>query len=456
MKRRKNIFTAVLSALMVLLATLSLSACDLIGEIGSVVSEFHLSKTSLTLEAGESWLLTTNSAGEVKWFSANERVATVEGGEVTGVGIGTTEIVAVAEDGRAECLVTVTGESVITLSAETAIVGIGGTAQITATTSVGEEIKWTSMDQAVATVADGLITGVAAGTTQITATAGEAQAACTVTVQAYNDLKDGYTLVWSDEFDGDELDMNNWSYQIGTQDRYGSSQGPSNWGNNELQSYQQENVKVADGVLAITAKKQESADGKNYTSGRILTRGKFSCTYGYIEARIKSPKGDGMWPAFWMLPQPTGTDSTANEYGGWARNGEIDIMEAKGRLLNQADTTLHFGGYYPENTYTGKTTTLASDIDEWHTYAVDWTKEYIAWVIDGAEVFRLTYQQWWTSAVSSDENPYAPFDKPFYILLNLAVGGTYDPAGTANFLQANTFTSATMYVDYVRVYTPNS
>jgi beta-glucanase (GH16 family) len=156
-----------------------------------------------------------------------------------------------------------------------------------------------------------------------------------------------------------------------------------------------------------------------------------------------------------MLPQPTGTENSHNEYGGWARNGELDIMEAKGRVSNQIGTTLHFGDYYPNNTYLTSTTTLSSDIDEWHTYAVDWRKEYIAWIVDGKEVFRLTYTQWWTAAVSSEENPYAPFDKSFYILFNLAVGGTYDPEGTENLKNNNTFTSATMYVDYVRVYSPN-
>jgi beta-glucanase (GH16 family) len=406
---------------------------------------------------GESLLLTVNSLNDVTWLSENEDVALVEGGEVTGVKIGSTKIIARSGDSVAECRVTVTGEERITLSAQKAIVGVGKTTKLEADSTTAATIVWRSSDEGIATVADGEITGVSVGTVQITATAGSASAICTVEVEELYDFsKENYVLVWHDEFDGEELDMDNWSYQLGTQDRYGNSVGPSEWGNAELQSYQRENVTVADGSLAITAKRGGATDGKEYSSGRIVTRDKFFRTYGYIEARIKSPKGDGMWPAFWMLPQPTGAESTNNAYGGWAQNGEIDIMEAKGRLLNQVDTTLHFGGYYPRNTYSGKTTTLSSDIDEWHTYAVDWTKEYIAWVIDGAEVFRLTYTQWWTDAVSSAENPYAPFDKPFYLLLNLAVGGTYDPAGTENFKRNNNFTSATMYVDYVRVYAENS
>ncbi len=305
----------------------------------------------------------------------------------------------------------------------------------------------------------GVVTAVAAGKTNIIAFVDSAYAMCAVTVtekavdpiEPTPDIKvpAGYSLVWHDEFDGNALDTSKWNYQTGTKDNYYGNQGPDYWGNSELQYYTDSgNVFVRDGSLEIIAKKERRGD-RDYTSGRIVTRDKASWTFGYMEAKMKLPKGNGMWPAFWMLPQPNSHASSNNDYGGWAANGEIDIMEAKGRLQNKVDTTLHFGGYWPQNTYRSHETTLSSDIDEWHTYAVEWTAEYIEWIVDGKSAFKLTNDSWYT--VASNE-PSAPFDKPFYILFNFAVGGTYDPAGTQAFLEANNFTSAAMYVDYVRVF----
>lgn len=330
---------------------------------------------------------------------------------------------------------------------------LGGSVQLT--TNVEGEVLWFSLDEEIATVDDGgTVTGLSLGTATILALLNGLQAECEVTV--VETYAEAFTLIWQDEFDGDTLDASKWSYQLGTRDVYGESTGPSNWGNSELQYYREENVKLEDGALVITAQKEaEKVGGKSFTSGRITTRGNFFTLYGYVEARIKLPAISGMWPAFWMLPQPTSLTQTGNEYGGWARNGELDIMEARGRIPTEIDTTLHFGGNWPNNTYLSKKAYLETPITEWHTYAVDWRKEYIAWIVDGVETFRLTNDKWWTTAVDVEENPYAPFDKPFYILLNLAVGGTYDTTG-ANDIKANEdFTSASMYVDYVRVYALN-
>lgn len=323
------------------------------------------------------------------------------------------------------------------------------------TTNADGDVLWVSLDEEIATVDEnGIVTALNLGTVTILALFNGVQAECKVTV--VEPTGDTYTLIWWDEFDGESLDMSKWSYQTGTRDVYGESKGPINWGNEELQYYREENIKLENGMLVITAQKEEEkVGGKSFTSGRITTRGNFFTLYGYVEARIKLPAVSGMWPAFWMLPQPTSTTQTGNEYGGWARNGELDIMEARGRIPTEIDTTLHFGGNWPQNTYKSNKAYLETPITEWHTYAVDWRKEYIAWIVDGVETFRLTYDQWWTAAVSADENPYAPYDKPFYILLNLAVGGTYDTTG-ANDIKANeNFTSASMYVDYVRVYALN-
>ena len=322
-------------------------------------------------------------------------------------------------------------------------------------TNVTGDVLWVSLDDEIATVDEtGTVTALNLGTVTILALYSGAQAECEVTV--VEPIGEKFTLIWHDEFDGETLDLTKWSYQYGTRDIYGNSTGPANWGNNELQYYREENVRLEDGMLVITAQKEsEKIGGKSFTSGRITSRGNFFTLYGYVEARIKLPGVSGLWPAFWMLPQPTSITQTGNEYGGWARNGELDIMEARGRIVTEVDTTLHFGGSYPQNDYRSKKAYLDTPITEWHTYAVDWRKEYIAWIVDGVETFRLTYEQWWTASVDKEDNPYAPFDKPFYILLNLAVGGTYDTTGANEIKENESFTSASMYVDYVRVYALN-
>ncbi|MDR0843981.1 MAG: glycoside hydrolase family 16 protein [Tannerella sp.] len=241
-----------------------------------------------------------------------------------------------------------------------------------------------------------------------------------------------FKLCWYDEFDGTALDQTKWGYQTGA-----GEEGLVDWGNNEQQYYTAENAVVKDGLLVITAKKEQK-ENKSYTSARLLTRGKFHTTYGRIEARISSPKTDGMWPAFWMLPQNS-------PYGSWAASGEMDIMEAKGRIPDKYSGTIHYGGEWPGNAYftTGEYVfPNNTTIEDYHVYALEWKADEIAWYCDGHLVGKQT--QW-----GSEKAPYpAPFDVDFYILLNLAVGGNYDsgvtpPAG---------FTSAEMKIDYVRVY----
>ena len=148
-----------------------------------------------------------------------------------------------------------------------------------------------------------------------------------------------YSLVWSDEFNGTSLNLADWTIDIG--DGCPSLCG---WGNNELQYYRAENVSVADGHLTLTSKR-EWFGGRSFTSGKILTRDKQTFQYGRIEMRAKLPQGSGMWPAFWMLPQD-------DAYGGWAASGEIDIMESINGM-SEILGTLHHGGPWPNNQYTG-------------------------------------------------------------------------------------------------------
>ena len=161
---------------------------------------------------------------------------------------------------------------------------------------------------------------------------------------------------------------------------------------------------------------------------------------------MKLPVGTGMWPAFWLLPQPEKDMGTNNRYGGWAANGEVDIMEAKGRLPYEVGNTLHFGGN--PSTYLPRTAKLSSSIAEWHTYGLEWRSDHMSWFVDGEETFRLNCSSWHTDSPLGKDNPTAPFDVPFYIIINLAVGGNYDGGRAPD----ASFTSAAMQIDYVRVY----
>lgn len=239
-----------------------------------------------------------------------------------------------------------------------------------------------------------------------------------------------YELVWQDEFEGDSLDTSRWDVQLGT-----GCPDLCGWGNNELQFYRAENATVADGLLTITAK-EEFYGGRAYTSARIrsIYRGDFR--YGRFEARIKLPAGRGLWPAFWMLP-------THSVYGTWAASGEIDIMELVGQVPYRTLGTIHYGGSWPENTYSTWTYTKTSPdfTEDFHVFALEWDETELRWYVD--DVLYRTESFWWSS-----QSPYpAPFDQDFHLLLNLAVGGNLPGAP-----DATTPFPAEMVIDYVRVY----
>jgi len=233
----------------------------------------------------------------------------------------------------------------------------------------------------------------------------------------------GWVLEWSDEFDGDSLDRTKWVEET----------GGGGWGNNELQFYtpRRENVRVADGRLVIEARK-EPYQGRGYTSARIKTAGLMERQYGRFEARIRLPRGQGIWPAFWML----GADIAST---GWPRSGEIDIMENIGKEPGIVHGTLHGPGYSGDKSI-GKPSALASGAyaDGFHIYAVEWEPKEIRWYRDG-----IHYH-----TARPDTVPGAwVFGHSFFLLLNLAVGGDWpgNPDATTAFPQK-------MLVDYVRVY----
>lgn len=266
-----------------------------------------------------------------------------------------------------------------------------------------------------------------------------------------NPLLDNYTLYWADEFDGTSLNTSYWEPQIGD----GTDYNVYRWGNNEQQYYKSENAIVNNGELHIVAKKERTtvyADEEtvtyDYTSARLRTTRKVTTTYGYIEARIKLPAGTGLWPAFWMLPE----DNFEGRW--WPTNGEIDIMEARGRVLNKYGATIHTGNANGQDVYKNKDYTFTNeeeDITGYHRYGTEWSTSGFAFYIDGNKFFEVspeTYQGN-NSLYSVSEN--APFDRPFHLLLNMAVGGNYDN----NRVPDASFSQAEMIVDYVRIYHKN-
>jgi len=268
-----------------------------------------------------------------------------------------------------------------------------------------------------------------------------------------------WKLVWRDEFDGKEIDKEKWDFDIGNGFyNYDANQWISGWGNDELQYYTREpdNVFVKDGKLHIRAQK-ESLHGCGYTSARLKTRKKdgsplFNQRYGRFEFRAKLPVGKGVWPALWMLPQD-------EKYGGWPSSGEIDVMEARGQEPTKVLGTLHFGSRWPANTHISKEYVLPNDgaIADFHVYAVEWEPGEIRWSVDGKQY--ATQSFWWSSgktdgdkgsnpAREADLNPWpAPFDQPFCLVMNVAVGGKFlgKPDKTTVF-------PVEMVIDYVRVY----
>lgn len=466
--QNKHISRLYKSIILILAAAVA-AACSACSFGPSADPAVYISQSVISLTEGQTVQLSAvaSDSASVSWVSGNEAIATVSAeGLVTAKSEGEAVITAATSSALASCTVKVakkaqTGEpaepvdpEVLVLTLDGLELTVGESVTLKATSSLGGQIEWSSSNVAVATVSNGLVTAAAKGEAVIKAKTDYAEAQCTVTVKEASHPvipdpdadKEGYRLVWRDEFNGASLDTAKWGYQTGIKDIYGSSVGPDYWGNGELQYYTEDAVSVADGALKITATKQQQGD-RPYTSGRILTRDKASFTYGYFEARMKTPTGSGMWPAFWMLPQPSSPANSENEYGGWPANGEIDIMEAKGRLENKVDTTLHFGKAWNAHDYVTKETTLSSNTDEWHTYAVDWTADAISWFVDGQKVLTVTKDRWWSQDVSN-QGKSQPFDKPFYIIFNLAVGGMYDSYNQPD----GSFTSAAMYVDYVRVY----
>ena len=275
----------------------------------------------------------------------------------------------------------------------------------------------------------------------------------------------GWQLVWADEFDGATLDRTKWTPEV------------SCWGggNYERQCYtdRPENISVEGGLLLLKARKErftgpsrppEIAENPNpsqtqsHTSGKVRTIGKHAWRYGRIEVRAKVPAGQGTWPAVWMMPdQPA--------YGSWPRSGEIDILEAVnigakcktcegGRGENRTISALHFGDFAPQNLYVDGRAALpdlALPSDDFHIYAVEWGEGLIRFMVDDRVHLTVTADQWKTASPRARGRSAAPFDQPFYLMANLAVGGRLSEENNAKGVAASSF-PAQFAIDWIRVY----
>lgn len=282
----------------------------------------------------------------------------------------------------------------------------------------------------------------------------------TVAAIAPGMLHGDWRLAWSDEFDGDRVDNEKW---VLAEDCWGG-------GNEERQCYTADpaNHQVLEGTLRIVARresrsgsafplaqrtdeaKREARATRPFTSARLSTAGKAAWLYGKVQVRAKLPQGQGTWPAIWMLPEDW-------VYGSWARSGEIDIMEAvnlgepcdlcSSGTENRILGTIHFGGEPPRNRYIGDETEIA-DPAGWHVYEIEWNSNGMTWSIDGRPYAARVPHEWHTLASGE---PGAPFDRPFHLILNLAIGGHLPEGRNRKGVDEGGFPK-TMEVDWVRIW----
>ena len=230
------------------------------------------------------------------------------------------------------------------------------------------------------------------------------------------------SLVWSDEFNGTELNEKDWSFELGD-----GCPALCGWGNKERQIYTKRNHRLENGMLFIQARKEND----RYTSMRISSKGKKEFQYGRFEIRAKLAVGEGVWPAFWLL------GSNIDEVG-WPLSGEIDVLEYVGRAPQEIFTTLHTQDKNGDFANT-KTTHIPKIEEGFHVYAAEWDAESIAFFVDGVKVYTFAPKER-TAAIW-------PFDQPFYLLLNLAIGGHFGGPEVDDDIFTQEF-----IVDYIRVY----
>lgn len=399
-----------------------------------------LEPSSLTLSVGKTALLNPTIQGtteNVVWTSSDTVVATVWNGIVTAQNKGVAVVSATVGTISAECMVYVVSKPQLPMNVSSQQIEVKKTLQLSVA-DAKSALVWTSANPAVASVdKNGLVTGVNDGRTTITATCDDGEAQCVVTVvQPGGSYRGEYVLVWSDEFEGTALDTTKWNIEV----------TGGGGGNGEQQYYtaRPENLRVEDGNLVIEAKK-ENYQGKEYTSGRINTKGKHQFAYCKAEARIWLPSGRGTWPAFWML----GTKS------GWPSCGEIDIMEHVGSnptMVSHAVHTQAKNGMLRNNWHSQLTGVEVEG--SWHVFGLEWLEYYqygrdvLRFYVDEREPTTIMEP---TETRDIEQWPFfnqKDYDNKFFIILNLALGGSMG-GSIDNDMFA---TPILMKVDWVRVY----
>lgn len=382
-------------------------------KVGTPVTKVKLNKKTLQGEEGTVVQLKATvspakaTLKKVSYKSSNPKVASVDSkGHVKLVKKGTAKITVTSKDGngkKAVCKITVVEK-----------------ADATTTETPTEATTATTEKPTEATTETPTETPTEEPTEATTEEA--------VTIPSYDDFE----LKWEDDFDGETLNEDDWNYET----------HEKGWVNSELQAYvkSDENIYLQDGNLVIKPVKTGEGDDATYTSGRINTQGKHDFTYGRFEARVKVPEGKGYLPAFWMMPTNEGV------YGQWPRCGEIDIMEVMGQETNKAYGTIHFGNPHAERQGT-KVLAEGDYASEWHVFTVDWEPGKITWYVDGIKYHEAS--DWHSTTEGQGTVSYpAPFDQPFYMILNLAVGGSW--VGYPD--ETTDFENQTFMVDYVKAY----
>ena len=407
-----------------------MAACDQKQDEPSNVT-LELNPVTLQLKVGDiATIDTKGTATNIVWTSSNEEVASVYYGVVTAKAIGKAEITATSGKVSATANVFVTGTDGASLRITPPLVSlhVGEQFDFKYGNTFDLELSWSSSDPSVVHVTNtGHVTALKPGVSTITLSTPVESVTATVTV-SHNWGE--YQLVWSDEFNGNALDEGTWSYNT----------GGNGWGNNEKQYYttRPENIRVQNGCLEIEARK-EQYENNNYTSARIMSKNKKTFTYGKMAARIKFPGGKGTWPAFWMM----------GNSGGWPNCGEIDIIEHIGSQDTRASFALHT---VMKNGMKGNNWANTHFFDyplsaDFHTYGIEWAQEEK----EGKDVIRffvddVQYAEVWEEQI--DNNDYWPFNKPFFFIINLAIGGNMGGSVDDGIFNQRRI----MYVDWVRVW----
>ena len=415
---------------LLMIAAVCMAACGQKQEEPTNVT-LELNPVTLQLKVGDiATIDTKGTATNIVWTSSNEEVATVYYGVVTAKAIGKAEITATSGKVSAKSNVFVTGTDGASLRITPPLVSlhVGEQFDFKYGNTFDLELSWSSSDPSVVHVTNtGHVTALKPGVSTITLSTPVESVTATVTV-SHNWGE--YQLVWSDEFDGNALDEGTWSYNT----------GGSGWGNNEKQYYttRPENIRVQNGCLEIEAHK-EQYENNNYTSARIMSKNKKTFTYGKMAARIKFPGGKGTWPAFWMM----------GNSGGWPNCGEIDIIEHVGSQDTRASFALHT---VMKNGTRGNNWAKTHFFDyplsaDFHTYGIEWAQEEK----EGKDVIRffvddVQYAEVWEEQI--DNNDYWPFNKPFFFIFNLAIGGNMGGTVDDGIFEQQRI----MYVDWVRVW----